>query len=269
MIDLFNTALYQPLYNGLFFLTSIVPGADIGIAIIILTLFVKFALLPLTHKTTKTQAYLRKLEPEIKAIRDKIKDRQEQARQTMDLYKRHGVNPFSGCLTLLIQLPIILALYWVFWKGLSVDGETIKSVGGYINSSLLNNDIFYSFVSVPESIKVNFLGLIDMTGKSFVLALLAGISQYYQIKLSMPGEVKGINLKGTGNIKDDIAQSMKFQMRYILPIFVAVFAYVISAAVALYWVVNNVFMVVHELIVKKKMEEMKDVELVEVVRDKK
>ena len=187
---LFNTFLYEPLYNGLLFLVAILPGADLGIAVIILTLLVKFALLPLAHKTAKTQVKMKELDPHIKAIKEKHKsNKQEQAKQMMDLYGKHGVSPFSGIIAIFIQLPIIIALYWVFFKGLKVDPALLAAIdhlAGNLPSSLLNHDILYSFVHLPESIKVEFLGLVDLTGKSIVLALIAGISQYVQINLSMP-----------------------------------------------------------------------------------
>ena len=253
----FNTFFYEPLYNGLIFLVSVIPGADIGIAVVLLTLIVKGALFPFTHKGIQTQSKLRTLEPDIKDLKEKhSKDKQEQARQVMELYRKHGVSPFSGCLTVLVQLPVIFALYWVFWKGLSFDPALLNElpyIPGHINTALLNHDILYSFVHMPEFVKTHFLGFIDMTGKSILLALLAGVSQYFQIKLSMP-DVGKLSLKSTGSLKDDLVQSMKFQMRYILPIFVSVFAYTISAAVALYWVTSNAFSIVQELLVKRKAE---------------
>ncbi|HED38167.1 MAG TPA: YidC/Oxa1 family membrane protein insertase [Ignavibacteria bacterium] len=256
----FNTILYVPLYNVLILLTSIVPWADMGIAVVILTILIKLVILPLTHKSTKSQVRLRELNPEIKEIKNKYKDKQEQAKKTMELYKKHGINPFSGCLVALVQLPIIIALYWVFLKGIKIDQSLIlasEHTAGYIHKALLNQDILYSFVHMPEIIKIKFIGLIDITEKSIVLAVLAGISQYFQIKLSMPMEGKP-TLKNTGSIKDDLAQSMKFQMRYILPVFVAFFAYSISAAVALYWLTSNLFTIAHEIIVKKEVNNLKN-----------
>lgn len=258
--SIFNTALFEPLYNGLLFLTALIPGADIGIAIILLTLIVKLVLLPLSHKGTKTQARMRELEPEIKKIKDTHKsDKQLQAKKTMELYQKEKVSPFSGCFTIIIQLPIIIALYWVFWRGLTIDSEllsTLPHIPGYIQSSLLNQEAIYSSINVPELIKVKFLGLIDITGKSIVLAVLAGASQFFQIRISM-GKGEKFELKSTGSIKDDLAKSMKLQMRYMLPLFVGIFAYTISAAVAIYWTTNNIFTIVHELIVKRGKRENK------------
>ena len=90
-------------------LTSVVPGHDLGLAVILLTLIVKFILVPISHKTIKTQKKLKELEPEITKLKEKHKDDQQgQALKIMELYKEHGVNPFSGVFLMFIQLPIIL-----------------------------------------------------------------------------------------------------------------------------------------------------------------
>lgn len=241
--DLFNTLFYQPIYNGLVFLISIIPGGDVGVAIVILTIAVKFIILPLSHKSVKSQAKIRTIEPEVKEIKDKYnKDKQEQARQVMELYKKHGVNPFTGCFLALVQFPVILALYWVFFKGL---GE-------------LNTSILYSFIDVPVVINMHFLGFVDMLGKSFVLAALAGATQYYQMKLSLPPILPQKKEDGDKKLsfKDEFTRNMSIQMRYVLPVFIFFIAYTISAAVALYWVTNNSFSVIHELIVRKKAKEI-------------
>jgi len=260
MISFFQTFLYEPLLNGLFFLVNIIPGNDIGIAVVVLTIIVKFIIFPFTHKSTKSQSQIKALEPEIKDIKEKHKeDKAEQARKTMELYQKHGVNPFVGCVTVFVQLPAILALYWVFLKGLSFDPSLItgtEHTSGYIHTSLLNTESLYSFISIPDFIKIKFLSIIDMTKKSILLALAAGVTQYVQIKFSMPGDVSLASLKSSGSLKDDLAQSMKFQMRYIMPVFVVVFAYTISAAVALYWTTSNMFSIIHELIVRKKAKEL-------------
>ncbi len=225
-----NTVFYEPLYNGLIFLTGIVPGGDVGIAVILLTLIVKTILFPVSHKSIKTQVKMREIEPELKKIREKHKDKSEQAKATMELYKTHGVSPFSGCLSIIIQIPVILALYYVFFKGLGFDGA------------------LYPFVAAPEAINPNFLGLIDMHGKSFILAALAALSQYFQAKISMPPVPPPSETK---SFKDDFARSMQLQMKYFMPVLVFVFSYTISSAIALYWLVSNLFSIGQELFVRK------------------
>jgi YidC/Oxa1 family membrane protein insertase len=243
IVNIFNTLFYEPLYNGLVFLITVIPNADVGVAVIVLTIIVKFLILPLSHKSVVSQAKIRKIDPEVKEIKNKYsKDKQEQARKVMELYKKHGVNPFTGCFLVLIQLPIMLALYWVFFKGL---GD-------------LNVEILYSFIDIPLNINMQFIGLIDVLGKSMILAAIAGISQYYQMKLSLPPQIKEVNGKNNKELsfKDEFTKNMSMQMRYVLPVFVFFIAYTISAAVALYWVTNNLFSIAHELIVRKKAKEI-------------
>lgn len=239
MIEFFNTFFYEPLYNGLVFLISVMPWADVGLAVIALTLLVKIIILPLSHKSVASQAKMRSIEPEMKRVKEQHKDKQEQARQVMDLYKKHGVNPFSGCFLMLVQLPIIFALYWVFFKGLANNIDTT---------------LLYSFVIAPEQINMRFMGLIDMSQKNIILAALAGVSQYFQMKLSMPPIPKddGEKKKGDTSFKDEFAKNMNLQMRYMLPGIVFFVAHSISSAVALYWLVSNLFSIGHELIVKRK-----------------
>lgn len=240
--DFFFVTLYQPIYNALIFLVTVVPYADVGIAVVVLTLLVKVLLFPLTHKSTKAQAEIRRIQPEMEKIKETHKnDRQEQSRKMIELYQKHGINPFSGCLLFLVQFPIIIALYWVFWRGLE---------GGVVNAEQL-----YSFVTAPVEISMNFLGILDISGRSVLLALLAAISQYYQMKLAMPplpprkeGELP--------SLKADFAKSFNLQMRYGLPIIVFFVAYTISAVIALYWFVSNIFTIGHELFVKRKAEEL-------------
>jgi len=118
MLNFFNAVFYDPLYNGLVLLIDILPSADVGIAVIILTLLVKVLILPLSIKATRTQMKLKVLEPKIKELQTTYKDkREEQALKMMEMYREAKVNPFSSIFLLLIQLPIIIALYIVFARG--------------------------------------------------------------------------------------------------------------------------------------------------------
>ncbi|MEK7538713.1 MAG: YidC/Oxa1 family membrane protein insertase [Patescibacteria group bacterium] len=240
MMDFFSTVFYEPLYNALVFLISVVPGANVGFAIILLTLLVRTILLPLSHKSVVSQAKMRAIAPHVEKVKEKHKDnKQEQAKKIMELYKEHGVNPFSGCLLLLIQLPIIFALYFVFFKGLPN----------------LDADILYSFVNHPGTISMMFLGIL-LSGKSILLAAIAAISQYYQIKLSIPA-LAAPEAGAKPSFKDDFARSFNLQMRYMLPLIVFGVSYTISAAIALYWATSNLFSIAHELYVKSKADKIK------------
>jgi YidC/Oxa1 family membrane protein insertase len=233
--NIWNVVLYQPLLNALAFLVSIIPGGDVGIAVILLTILVKVVLFPLSQKSIESQAQMSVLTPELNKIKASGASKEEQARQTFELYKQHKTNPFSGCLLVLIQIPIIFALYYVFLKGINFEG-------GHL----------YSFIHVPEHSNMLFLGLLDITQKSLILAVLAGFSQYLQAHFVPKPPVSPITNGATPSFSDSFAKSMNMQMKYIFPFIVAFIAYSISGAVALYWITSNLFMVGQQIYVKKK-----------------
>ena len=239
MVGLFHTFVYDPLYNGLIFLIGAVPGYDVGLAIIAITIVVKLILFPLSKKAVRTQILMRKLEPELNEIKKKYeKDKQQQAQKMMALYKENELNPFSSILLILIQLPIIFGLYWVFWRG---------------GLPVVDMELLYSFISAPAEnlINMNFLGMIQMDGRSVFLAALAGVTQYIQIQYAMPQMAEK---KDNPTLKDDLARSFQLQMRYVMPVMISVFAYIISAAVALYWVTSNIFAIGQEVYMRKRVK---------------
>ena len=234
---LFFTIFYQPLYNALVFIINVVPGESVGIAIILLTLLVRSALLPLSHKSIVSQSKIRSVAPHIEKLKEEHKDnKQEQARKIMELYRAHGINPFSGLVLVLIQLPIIFALYFVFFKGLPN----------------LRIESLYSFVHAPvEALNMMFLGFSLAAKKNILFALVAGITQFFQIKLSLPPAVKN-DPDAKPSFKNEFTKSLNTQMRFVLPLIVFGVSYSLSAAVALYWATSNIFSIVHELYVKRK-----------------
>ncbi|OGF51730.1 hypothetical protein A3I27_04495 [Candidatus Giovannonibacteria bacterium RIFCSPLOWO2_02_FULL_43_11b] len=228
---IYNEVLYRPLYNALVFLTGLVPGHDIGIAIVLLTVLVRIIIFPFTHRGLITQIKMKKLEPEIKKIKESYKNNtEEQNKKMMELYKEHGVNPLSGCFLLLIQLPILITLYQLFLKGLLTGGVAL-----------------YSFVAMPEVVATSFLGLVNLSVPNYFLAFLAGFSQFLQMKLSNPK----IPQKGS-NMKDEMARAMAIQATYILPLVIFYISTRFPAALSLYWTSSNVFATLHEAIVRSR-----------------
>jgi YidC/Oxa1 family membrane protein insertase len=235
MITFFRTIFFEPLYNLLVHLTAVLPGGSIGLAVIIITILVKLVLLPFNIKTVVSQIQLKKIQPELDRIKEETPDRTEQARKTMELYKKYGVNPLSGCLPVLIQIPVVISLYYVFFQGVSFDAS-----------------LLYEGVTIPETIKTTFLGA-DLGGKSLGLALLAGITQFFSISIANKRNVLRVGLKEQ-SFQGQLGKSLQFQMKYILPIFIAFIAYRLAGAVALYWVVNNLVTIVIEVFVTKKYD---------------
>ncbi len=230
---LWDTILYKPFVNILALLVSFIPGGDVGFAVIILTLLVKTALIPLSQRSIESQAKMKLLEPEMKKIKTGGATKEEQAKQTMELYKKYKTNPFSGCLLVLIQIPIILALYYAFYKGIKFDGG-----------------LLYSFVHIPAKINMVFIGLVDLGQKSLVLAILAGVSQFLQAHY-MPKSLPSSS-SDKSSFQESFAQSMQMQMKYFLPILIVFIAYRISGVVALYWITSNMFTVVQQIYASKK-----------------
>jgi YidC/Oxa1 family membrane protein insertase len=211
---------------------SVIPGGDVGVAVIVLTILVKVILYPLSQKSIESQVQMNLLTPELNKIKNSGASKEEQARLTFELYKTHKTNPFSGCLLVLIQIPIIFALYYVFFKGIK-----------------FNTGVLYSFVQMPAHMNMIFLGIIDISKKSLVLAILAGISQYLQAYYMPKPPVSSGN---KASFQDSFTKSMNTQMKYIFPFIVAFIAYSISGAIALYWITSNLFMVGQQIYVKKK-----------------
>jgi len=240
MIALWKTLFFQPLYNGLIVLINILPGASVGLAVIVLTLVVKIILSPLSWKSSLSQIKQQELQPHLKTLRDKYPDKKEQSQKMIEFYKEHKTNPFAGCLLILLQLPIILALYQVFLKGV---GDNIG--------------LLYTSVAFPQVINPLFLGFIDMTEKSILLAVVAGITQFFQIYLlqkRIPTATVPSTTKNDGvPTMADMAQSMQKNMKFFMPIMITVFAAFVPSAVALYWVVSNLFSIGQEMMIKRRI----------------
>src|SRR3989338_6616349 len=129
MINFFNQILVYPLLNLLVFFYNFIP--DIGVVIILVTVLVRLALLPSFHKSLKHQKALQDLQPKMNEIKEKHKDdKEQQAKAMMELYKVHKVNPLSSCLPLLLQLPLLIALYQVCIR--SLDGSKLNGLYSFV-----------------------------------------------------------------------------------------------------------------------------------------
>lgn len=224
--------LVEPLYNALAFIVGIVPWGDVGLAVIILTLVVKLILSPLSKKASKSQIALRDLAPQLEKIKENIPDKTEQAQATFALYKQAGVNPFSGCLIAVIQLPILIALFQVFKQQLTFTGVGL-----------------YSFIHVPSTVSLYFLGFLSLGAKSIVLAVIVAIVQYIQTSFLLPKTVKKDSTKKS--FQNDLADSMTTQMKYVLPVVVGFAAYAGGVALGLYLLTSSLFTIGQEWYIKK------------------
>lgn len=234
MIQFFTAIFYQPLFNLLIFFYAVIPGHDLGVAIILLTIFVKLLLLPLSWKQSEAQYKMQELQPKLKNLKEQHKDNKEAlARAQMQIFKDHKINPLSSCLPLLIQFPFLIALFYVFQNGIK---------GG---ESLL---LLYPFVQNPGVLNETFFGLLSLTAHNNVfLAVLTGGLQFWFMKISMP-QTNNKKQKEEKEKKDDedFATIMNQQMIVFMPLMTGVMAYQFPNGLGLYWVVQTALSVIQQ-----------------------
>lgn len=229
MIQIYNAILFQPLLNLLIFLYNHI--GDIGIAIIIVTILIRLILIYPSLKALKSQKALQELQPKIKDLQEKHKgNKEEQTKALMGFYKENKVNPFSSCLPMLVQLPIIFALYGVFRTGLSSQ----------------NVEHLYPAVPAPEHINTFFLGIVNMAEPNVLMAIIAGALQFIQSKM-MLSKIKN---KPSSNKAPkglaDMSGLMGKQMTYLMPAMTVFIAMSLPSGLALYWITTTLFAIVQQ-----------------------
>lgn len=233
-MDFFIQTIYLPIYNLLAFFVDVIPGGDLGFAVIAVTVAVRIIFLPLSLSAARTQYAMKAIQPDLDALKKELKDDpQEQARRMFALYKEKGVKPFSSMLMMLIQIPVLFGLYFV-----------TKDAAAYS----IDPGLLYSFIPSPEVMSVLFAGMFSVAGPSLVLAVLAGVTQYLYAMKAIPVPPK--KPVGETKMQDEFGRAMAIQVRYLFPFLIAFIAYA-SGALALYFVATNLFMLVQDLFVKK------------------
>ncbi len=243
MSHLFTVFLLQPILNLLIWLYGFLPGHDIGFAIIFVTIIVKTILYPLTQAQLRQQRALQALQPKIEEVRTRLKDDKEgQARELMALYAKEKVNPAASCLPLVVQLPVFIALYQALSIGLK---------------STDFGNLLYPFVANPHTINTRFLGLLDLTHPSYVLAILAALVQFWQTRqmLKPPGAITPppeAVAKSDGAKDESMSAMMNKQMMYMMPVLTAVIGFSLPGGLALYWLTMSVLTVAQQAWLLKK-----------------
>ena len=227
---LYTELLWRPLFNGLVFFYTVLPVQDLGLAIIVLTVVIRLILTPLLLRAQRAQRSMAVIQPEMKRIQEKYKsDREGQGKALMELYAQHKINPLSGCLPLLIQLPILIAVFQVFRQG-------------FEPSSL---QYLYSFIENPGALNPIGLGFLDLSKGNIYLGVLAAVTQYLQTKLAAPPPAPPSS--GSGG---DFAKALQWQATYFFPLLILFWSYSLPAALTLYWTVLNFFGILQEIIPK-------------------
>jgi YidC/Oxa1 family membrane protein insertase len=226
---LYHICIYQPLLNILFFLYDFLPGNDFGIAIVVLTLGIRMLLYPMNNAAIKAQKALADLQPKLKELQEKLRDRKEElARETLALYREARVNPFASMLPLLVQVPILIALFRLLGKNLG-NGET---------ASLL-----YPFVKMPEKMSFELFGLLDGTKPYLALAIVAGTLQFIQTKMMTQATAPAPKKHS------EFERIFQQQTLYFFPFFTFLILLRLPSALALYWIVTTIFSIYQQYII--------------------
>jgi YidC/Oxa1 family membrane protein insertase len=257
----FSLFIFQPLFNLLVTLYILIP--DFGIAIILFTIITKLALLPLTKKSIESQKAMQDIQPEIKKLQKKYKgDRALLGQKSMELYKKHGVNPAGGCLPIIIQMIFIIALFQVLQLALGTSPDEIARM----------SDLLYDFIKNPGSLNPIAFGFFDLIKASIPLAIVAAALQFVQSKmmLSKTKKDKDEHEKKNGGEKEkkddeepDFSTMIQTQMVYMGPVMTLVIGIKFASGLMLYWAVSTLFMIIQQYYVlrqedqKKKLEESK------------
>ncbi|MBI3576971.1 membrane protein insertase YidC [Candidatus Gottesmanbacteria bacterium] len=249
--SLWNQLLIWPIVNLLvafykFFEFLHIPG-PLGFAIILLTIAIRLLLYPLMQKQMASAKKMASLKPHMDALNLKHKDDKKALQQAqMELYKQHGVNPAAGCLPLLIQMPVLIALYNVFYQVLN-NGNLVKMVATI-------NQVVYVPALKLGSIDPTFFGInLGVKPSEYAkygvwllaIPVITGALQWWQTRLMQPAVANTTNTTNITNSKtneekkpEDTAAEMQKQMGIIMPLMFGYFALQFPVGLALYW---NVF----------------------------
>lgn len=233
-----NQTLYRPIYNALIFLIDVMPGKSLGAAIIVLTLLIRGLLYGQNKKALTAQKKMAVVQPKLNELREKYKDNQQKlAEETMKIWQENKVNPMSGCLPILIQFPILIALYFVVQDGLNPDQAV------FLYEPLKT----FAF----QNVSTNFLGLLELTKQNiYVLPLVVGGLQFAQLYLA-----NSRNKQNKTEKKDstqDQMQSVQNTMLYFMPAMIAVISATLPAGVGLYWGTSTLFAIIQQIIINKE-----------------
>jgi YidC/Oxa1 family membrane protein insertase len=232
---MFEALLIKPLYNAFVFLIGVVPGGDVGLAIIVLTLIVRAIFYPAFTASIRTQMGMQAVQGDLDEINRKYKDDPKtRTEKTLALFKEKKIRPLAGLLALLIQIPIFIALYLVFFR------EGLPN----IETALL-----YPFIPTPALVQTNFLGFLDLlTVHNIILTALVGGTQFLVTRLSLARTPA----KASSPEKEAAHRMQRNLMLYMLPALMTALTYTFPAGVGLYFLTGNLVSIAQELYLRKQ-----------------
>lgn len=274
-MNIYELLIFQPIFNLLIAIYSAIPWGDFGVALIVFTLIIRTLMYPLVKRQLHQTKMMRKLQPELKKIKAKHKgNRQAEALEMMELYKKHGVSPFRSIGILLIQLPIFIALF----HAIRVFTDNRDEIGRVTYSFLENFEPIRQLIDDPSRFNETMLGFIDLTKHAvsaqgiditlIILAALSAVTQYVMSKQVMPsgdGDKKFGDLmrEAAAGKQPDQAEMNAIVMRNMMkfmPIMLFFIMINLPGALALYYTVSNLIAVAqqHHLL-KQDEEELEEI----------
>lgn len=267
---MFTTLIVQPIFNILVTIYAILPGHNFGLAIIIFTILVRLAMWPLVKKQLHHAKAMRELQPELKRIKKAAKgDRQKESAMTMELYKEREVNPFSSIGLILLQLPIIIALYGAISR-IVKDPNVITTFSYPFVQHL---PWIKELIADPSKFDNSLVGIIDLSKPAlakggglyvpaFIIVALSAVAQYFQGKQLMPqsGDSKKLRdilreaSEGKQADQSEMAAATGRFTQFMIPAFVFIFTISLPAALPLYWLTTSVVAIIQQSRVLKKDE---------------
>lgn len=231
---MFTTFLVQPIYNLFVFLLGLMPQGDAVLAIVAMTLIMRAVLYPVFTSSIRTQMGMQAMQPELDTIEEKYKnDKQALTRERIALLRKYKVNPFAGFGALIIQLVVLIALYFALFR------EGFPAI---------NEALLYAFVQAPAQVSTTFFGLVDIMAPHHIpLAILVGLTQYFAIWLTLRRTPSP-----THPDKEAIHRMQSNIMLYFLPTLIVVVSYSFQAAVGVYFLTSNLVSIFQEWVLKRQ-----------------
>jgi YidC/Oxa1 family membrane protein insertase len=243
-----NTLFINPIVNALVALYHYT--GNLGISIIILTLFIRVVLVPLMIPSMRTMKKQKELQPEIDKLKNKYKkDKKKLAEAQMELFKKHGLNPAAGCITQIPMFLVLIALYGAI--------QRISQIDHIIE---LNGILYFEWMKFSiDSINTRFLYMdLARPDQYYILALLAGLFQFFTSKVTMGFTKKAEQIaKKTPDKSDDIAYNIQEQMLYIMPVITVIIGLTLPSGAVLYILTTTIFSLVQTYLMLGGKKELK------------
>ena len=260
-------------------------GQNFGIAIILFTIFLRLILLPLTIKQQKSMKKSAKIQSKVKEIQFKYKNNQEQMnKEVMNLYKSENMSPFSGCISAILQILIILSVFWLVSKPLTymkkidsgiIDGyrKELEEQHDGKTSSYYEIEIIHEKGQEDENVRLNmdFLGL-DLSKvpkenltdyKVYIIPVLYVVSSFLSMRMTTNHRKKknpkaiGDGTQSNDQVQDTTEQMTK-SMSMITPIMAVSIAFIAPLGLAMYWFVSNLLMIIERVVIDKYVSSKED-----------